>query len=700
MDTLIYYVCIPLGYLMKWCWQLVNNYGLAIILFTLATKFILLPISVWIQKNSILMVKIQPEVNFLKARLSGNIDAIAEEQSKLFKREHYYPILSIIPLLLQIFLLLAVVYIIYHPMSYLFGISDEYISILANYIGANLEDSSVQISIIEAIKNGTITTTTAINGIPSEELGNIINHVNGFKMSFLTVNLSIIPANVWGLYVIIPILAGFSSWIMSYTQNLSNVIQHEQGKLNQYGIMALSVVLSLYLGLFVPTGIALYWIASNLLSIAQMYILNVAINPKKYVDYALLEESRKALEDSKAFGQIDKKDPLYKQMKKREKADYKAFKHVANKHVVFYSEKSGFYKYYKDLINEMLNRSNVVIHYVTNDFNDAIFKLAESEPRIKPYYIGLKKTALLMMLVETDVFVMTTPDLDKFYLKRSLIKKDIEYIYVPHDTMSAHCGFNEGAFDAFDTILCASPHFVKEIRETEKMYNLPAKELVEFGFPLLDELVEKGKAENLNKKESAKKEILIAPSWQEDNLLDSCIDVLIEKLYCDDYHLTIRPHPEYGKRFGYKLNSLVEKYASYDKEKLSFELDFSTNKSIYTADLMITDWSGISAEYCFATERPALFVNTKIKACNPNWEKLGITPAEIKIRDVIGTNVNKEDLVNVDLIVKDLLKNQEAYKEKITNCFNTFTFNHGTAAKVGAQYILNSIVNKRKNKNK
>ena len=117
MDTLIYYVCIPLGYLMKWCWQLVNNYGLAIILFTLATKFILLPISVWIQKNSILMVKIQPEVNFLKARLSGNIDAIAEEQSKLFKREHYYPILSIIPLLLQIFLLLAVVYIIYHPMS-------------------------------------------------------------------------------------------------------------------------------------------------------------------------------------------------------------------------------------------------------------------------------------------------------------------------------------------------------------------------------------------------------------------------------------------------------------------------------------------------------------------------------------------------------------------------------------------------------
>lgn len=51
MDTIVYYICIPLGYLMKWCWMLVENYGLAIILFTLATKIVLLPVSVWIQKG-------------------------------------------------------------------------------------------------------------------------------------------------------------------------------------------------------------------------------------------------------------------------------------------------------------------------------------------------------------------------------------------------------------------------------------------------------------------------------------------------------------------------------------------------------------------------------------------------------------------------------------------------------------------------
>ncbi len=696
MDTVLYYVCIPFGYLMKWCWQLVGNYGIAIILFTLATKIVLLPLSVWIQKNSIQMVKIQPEINFLKARLQGNLDAIADEQSKLFKREHYHPILSIIPLLIQIFLLLAVVFIIYHPLSYLFGISDGTINLLASHIGANVEDSAFQLQIIDAIKNGTINSSTVINGIAPETLNSIIANVTSFKLNFLGVNLSAVPSVVWGWYVLIPVIAGVSSYFMCLTQNLSNVIQHEQGKLNQYGIMILSVGISLYLGLFVPSGIAIYWTASNILSIAQMYLLNLAINPKNFIDYEALEESRKALEKSKAFGKIDKKDPLYKAMKKREKADYKAFKHVANKHVVIYSEKSGFYKYYKDIIAEMLNRSNVVIHYVTNDYNDCIFEIAKTQPRIKPYYISLKKTAVLMMMVETDVFMMTTPDLDKYYLKRSLIKKDIEYIYVPHDTMSAHVGFNEGAFDAFDTILCVGPHFVKEIRAIEKMYELPEKTLVEFGFPLLDELVTKGREENKNKQPTDKKTILIAPSWQEDNILDSCIDIIIENLISDEYRLIVRPHPEYSKRYGYKLNQLVEKYKGYDPEKLVFELDFSSNTSIYSADLMITDWSGISAEYCFATERPAVFVNTKIKANNPNWEKLEISPVEILFRNELGVNVNKEDLNKIGSIVSDLFKNSALYKEKINNYFENFIFNHNKAAEVGAQYVLKSIVNKKK----
>ena len=698
MDTIIYYICIPLGYLMKWSYMLLKNYGLAIILFTLATKVILLPISIWIQKNSILMVKIQPQVNFIKANLSGNIDAIADEQSKLFKKEKYHPMASIVPLILQLVLLLGVVYIINHPLNYLFAVSDDVVTSMANFIGANMEDSSFQLSIVEAIKNGTITASSAIEGVSSAELASIVEKVSDFRLNFCGMNLTTIPSDVWGWYILVPILAGASSWVMCWTQNMSNVIQHEQGKVNQYGIMILSVALSLYLGIFVPAGTALYWIASNLMSIALMYILNAAINPKKYVDYEALEQSRKALAESKAFGAIDKKDTLYKQMKKREKADYKKFKHIANKHIVIYSEKSGFYKYYKELIEELLKKSNLVIHYVTNDYNDKIFEIAEKEPRIKPYYIGLKKMTILMMLVETDIFIMTTPDLDKYYLKRSFIKKDIEYIYVPHDSMSVHMGFNEGALDAFDTIFCSGEHVKTEVLATEKVYNLKSKKLVEFGFPLLDNLVKSVKEEIKDKKSGSKKEILIAPSWQEDNLLDSCIDGLIEKLYSKDYHITVRPHPEYVKRYKYKLNQLVEKYKDYDEKLLTFELDFSSNKSIYSSDLLITDWSGISAEFAFATGNPVVFINTKMKVCNQNWQKIEITPIEIKLRDIIGVNIEKEDVEKIDETIKNLFKDKKEFKKKIEEYFETFTYNHGTAAEKGAKYILQSLIEKKKNK--
>ena len=697
MDTVLYYVCIPLGILMKWCWQLVGNYGIAIILFTLATKIILIPLSVWTHQNSIQMVKIQPAINFLKVNHYGDMDTFADEQAALFKKEKYRPMVSLVPLALQIFLLLGVVQIIYHPLDYLFAIDSETIRELATFIGADMEQSSFQLKIVDAIKAGEITATSIIPNVGADTLSKVVDAVSGFENTLFGLNLSIIPAEIWGIYILMPVIAGLSSWLLSLTQNLSNVLQHEQSKFNQYGLMLFSVGLSVYLGVGVPAGIAIYWIASNLFSIVQMYILNAIINPKKYVDYEALEASRKALADIEKLDADKKNDPNYRQNRIREKKDYKRFFSIVNKHLVIYSEKSGFYKYFEALITELTSRSNITIHYVTNDPDDVIFTIAEKNPQIKPYYIGLKKMIPLMMKLESDIMVMTTPDLDKYYLKRSLMKKDIEYIYVPHDMMSVHMGFREGALDAFDTIFCTGDHVSREVRATEEVYKLPEKKLVKFGYPFADKLIEAGEKERAEHIPTEKKEILIAPSWQEDNLLDSCIDTLIEKLYCEDYHITVRPHPEYVKRYGARMQAITERFADKVGDQLSFELDFSKNKSIYSSDLLITDWSGIALEYCFATKRPAMFVNTKMKCVNPNWEKIGLTPTEITLRDQVGISVNKEDLQSCDEVVKKLLNNAEKYEEIIAKTLENHLYNIGCAGAAGADYILKSLVEKKKN---
>ncbi|MBR6680895.1 MAG: membrane protein insertase YidC [Clostridia bacterium] len=691
MDTILYYICIPLGILMKWCWMLVRDYGLAILLFTLATKIVILPLSVWIHKNSILMVKLQPSINFLKAEHYGDMDTIADEQAKLFKKEKYHPMLSLIPLVVQIVLLMGVVQIIYHPLEYLFAIDSATVSAVAEWLGIGAEDSSMQLRIIEAIQSGALTDTAAISGVDGAVLSDMIAKVSDFKLSFLGINLATVPVDAWGIYIAVPAVAGISSWLLCFTQNLSNVIQHEQGKLSKYGLMAVSVGISLYLGFFVPAGIALYWIASNLFSIVQMYILNAVINPKKYVDYDALEKSRAALAEIEKLDETNKKDPDYRKNRAREKADYKRFFGIVNKKLVIYAEKSGFYKYFEGLIRELTKRSNITIHYITNDPNDVIFEVAKTNTQIKPYYIGIKKMIPLMMRLEADMVVMTTPDLDKFYLKRSIMQKDIEYVYVPHDSMSVHMGFREGALDAFDTVFCAGPHIEKEIRATERVYGLPEKTLVRFGYPLADKLIEAGAEEKKTHAESGIKEILIAPSWNEDNILDSCIDELIEGLMCEQYHITVRPHPEYVKRYGARMKAIVDRFADRVGDRLSFELDFSGNKSIYSADLLITDWSGISVEYCFATKRPAIFVNTKMKVLNPNWQKIGCEPVEISLRNIIGVALEKDETANIGEIAAELFERGAEYEETIDRVLGEFLFNIGSAEKAGADYILSSL---------
>ena len=120
MDTITSWIALPLGYVMEWCYLLVHNYGLAIILFTLLTKVIMIPISVWLQKNSIKMVEMQPGLNRIKAKYYGDLDTITEEQSKLYKEKHYNPFSNLIPLAIQLILLMGVVGVIYNPLQYLF----------------------------------------------------------------------------------------------------------------------------------------------------------------------------------------------------------------------------------------------------------------------------------------------------------------------------------------------------------------------------------------------------------------------------------------------------------------------------------------------------------------------------------------------------------------------------------------------------
>ncbi len=691
-----------LGYVMRLCYSIFPNYGVAIIFFVFITKIILLPISIWVHKNGIKLVKMQPEINFLKADHYGDNDYIAEEQSKIYKLGKYNPFASLIPLAIQIILLMGIVQVIYNPMTYILnlpnGLIASLISLASNLTGVDISTNSIQLYVLEAAKNAdNLNAFLSLQGsFPDLSIRSVLDSLATIDMDFFGISLSWVPSTFRGVTILVPLIAAFTSWLQCFTQNKSSVLQSEQGKLNKYGTMVLSVSLSLYLGWFVPVGVALYWVSSIIFSIIQMYILNVVISPKKHIDYDKLQESRKALAEINDLETKKRKWYQKDPNRKRERADYKRFFSIANKHLVFYSEKSGFYKYFQNYIEYLLSHSNVVIHYVTNDPDDAVFQLAQIQPRIRPYYIGVKRTITLMMKMDADIVVMTTPDFGNYYIKRSFLRKDIEYIYTFHGLASTNMVVRKGAYDNFDTIFCVGQHQIDELRESEKMYSLPAKKLIPCGYGLLDNLI--ASYESMDKNCNEQKTILIAPSWQQDNILDCCIDEMLNSLLKTKYRIIVRPHPEYIKRYPSKMERIIKAYEDRTGSNFAIETDFSSNATIFTADLLITDWSGIAYEFSFTTKRPSLFIDTPMKVLNTDYTKYANQPVDITFRNQVGISIRPDEAGAISDVVDNLLLEKDSYESKIEQICSQYIFYLGESGRIGAEYIIKQLISRKQGK--
>ena len=687
------YISKPFGLIMNFCYDLVSNYGIAIIFFTLITKIIMFPVSLWTHKNSLNLIKIQPQLNGIKAKYYGEKDKISDEQLKLYKEEHYHPLAGLIPMIVQLFLLMCVIQIIYNPLTNILSIGKaevlQIISAVCDKTGFDISSNTVQLFAVREIQNG-----FSISQICSKDTENAIKSLN---MNFVGFDLSATPFSAGGKMYIVPVLAGLSALALCLFQNIKNPLQAEQSKVEQIGTNAVSIGISLILGGFVPAGIGFYWICSNLFTMLQQIILNTVMNPKKHIDYDALEKSKAELEKISSIGSTSspkRGTELYK----REKTAYKRFFSVENKHLVIYAENGGFYKYFDKIITYLLNNSNIIVHYITSDPNDNIFNLEKELKNLRAYFIGEKKMVTVFMKMDADIVLMTTPDLETYYYKRSYVKKDIEYIYTVHGPMSTHMVMNKGCLDHFDTIFCVGEFQIPEIRKQEEIYKLPQKELVVCGYGFLETLQEK--YDNMPKQQNSIPKILIAPSWQEDNILDSCIENLLYELLQKGYNVVVRPHPEYKKRYPNKLDALVEKYKDYNGNDLTFELDFSCSDSIYNSDIVITDWSSTCFEFSYVTLKPCIFVDTPPKIYNKDYEEIGIEPLELTLRNIIGKRFEPNNFEGMSDTINDMLKNKDEYTDKIKIIRNKYVANYGKSGEVAGKYIINRLIQKQKEQKK
>ena len=279
--------------------------------------------------------------------------------------------------------------------------------------------------------------------------------------------------------------------------------------------------------------------------------------------------------------------------------------------------------------------------------------------------------------LQADLLIMTMPDLNQYQVKKS--KYPVHYIYVQHALVSLHMAYRHGAFDWFNTVFCAGPHHINEIRCIEEQYNLPKKTLIEHGYARFDSIIKNNYQEKINNEVT---HALFAPTWGP----NACIELglgrrVIEKLLSYGYKVTFRPHPETLKSSSKIINKIISKYRT--NKMFIYDECISSLDSFHQSDFMVSDWSGAAIEYSLGLKKPVVFIDLPKKINNERYKEIKLVPLEVYIREEIGVIVSIDDLTSS-------LINSLTYKEVD---LNKYIFNIGRSDFYGVKYILDMVEN-------
>lgn len=675
----------PLGFVFYFAYQILGNFGFAIIAFAIIVKIPLFPVLLIAHLNSIRLLKLQPDLGALRHRFAGDKDGLHEAQYELFKKEKYSPMVGIFPLLISLLLIMGMLQVMYHPLQHMLrldrAVIDSLIAALHG-INGNVAAYAQQLAVLEAFSHPENIPVFQAALASFQDGDAIILKLQEVQLQFLGLNLGITPSLLSpSPELIIVLLSGVVAFSFCTVQNAISPGALSQGRRTNLGLTIFTVALSVYFALALPVGVGLYWTVGNLASIGLALFLCFLYPPKKLASAALLyiQSTRKS------SGQLRNERLQNKELRAREKLDAAKFRE-AKKQVVFYAISGGQYKFYKAIIDYLCDNSDIVIHYLTNDPNDTLFD--NHQKQIVPYYAGQQKAISLMLRLNTDILVTTVPDLQSFHLKKSIVRDDIEYIHTFHGLTSTHLVYKEKAFDHFDTLFCVGPHCVSEIRRREAFAGLPKKKLVKVGYGVYDQLV--AAYDDLRDRVNPRPRILIAPSWQVDNILDLCIEPLLESFAGKGFDVVVRPHPQYIKLFPERINALQERFSG-ENSSISFELDFLGNDSIFMSDIVITDWSNIGYEFAYCTLKPCIFINTPMKIMNPNYERYGLVPLDISLRDKVGVSVEVADVGDISSTAAYLLKNKDSFKSQILEVIAQYLYYPGRSGEAAGVYILRQL---------
>lgn len=282
------------GYLLLLLYNLVNNYGLAIILFTVIIKLILLPLSIKQQRTMKKSSKIQEKMKTIQFKYKNDPEKMNQEIMSLYKTENMSPFSGCLTAIIQMLLLLSIFYLVRCPLTFMEKVPTDSIN---NYVTQLKEEGKVISNVYPEID--LIREYNLLKEKNPEDSN--VDKLN-LKMNFFGLDLSKIPQqNITDYTVyVIPILYIISSFISikittlnqqkMNKENQKTVIDEATGKeieeekdeldtvMQTNKMMSwMMPIMSISIAFVAPLGLALYWLINNILMIIERLIMDKVI---------------------------------------------------------------------------------------------------------------------------------------------------------------------------------------------------------------------------------------------------------------------------------------------------------------------------------------------------------------------------------------------------------------------------------------
>lgn len=290
-------IAIPLGWIMHYCYNFVNNYGMALVLFTLVTKIAMLPFAVSQQKNTVKMVILKPRMDEIQEKYKNDQVKMQEELQALYTKENYDMLSSCLPMLIQFPIMFGLINVIYNPLKHILQIPAETrtaaIEIMKTVLAeGQMNKYSQEISVITAFQQA-----PAAFASLGQEFSNLVGN---FDFTFLGIDLGQIPKLSFAskeavMLLMIPVLSALATAVSSYLAARNNPNAGGGAAAGTNAAMVVTMpLMSLWISFSVPAGVAIYWMMSNVFSVVQQIILNKIYNPRE-----VAEKIKKEIEEEK-----------------------------------------------------------------------------------------------------------------------------------------------------------------------------------------------------------------------------------------------------------------------------------------------------------------------------------------------------------------------------------------------------------------